>query len=1414
MSKFDQKRESLHKFIEEQVIGPGATGFRYIDISDEENLNEDVRPKDRYQEIIGGAPGILYSSGILFPINHSDSAQNEDQDSQAQNDEPTDEDTGANSNKDDDDPEEVLNIDQMFPNSMGITCCLREEAVGGNDVKIRVRARHYERLRSEYIRHNVALYLDQDASDFNHFIEEIGQNSTLYSKVKVQKASDILKNAEEEAYLVFLSNTSSEETGSIRKELRDFNVDKANELGSNRDNQALSGYKQFLFSQIRRKEAVKDDLLDRYYSIIEKIEAAENFISHINDLLSFYDGRGFGLWKSKHIDKEITLPEPIPSSINGKVIYSYNFYRNSLKNLFSQEVETPNNKYPAWASLSINFQISRDTKGHNEGVFLKAQLVNTSTPFRGGIDDQGGRYYSVFNELVNQRAFFGVEIEVESQHLKPYKDLMIDCDKDEGEYKEDEVDRFLYRQFEDYGIGHGCSINWDIGEKKKTVRSEYIPSHNTPDVEPIPKDKDKVVEIEDRYEPDEVLKGESGKCLQFKWLSDLSDTEDQDIVAELYQFVNKYEEWIEKAKARYQDDRYRGIAKQQLNECSRDKERMRSNIEQLLEGESNNSRMHSFRLMNTVMFIQLWHSIKGGSKEIRDTIGNSDFQGFDKAFYKERSDGLFDENTPVSWRPFQLAFILLNLDGIFQRSDDPYWYYRNELVDLVWFPTGGGKTEAYLGIIALTVINRRKNYGPDGGGTAVIMRYSLRLLTLQQFQRATLLIMALELVRRIGGDELGEEPIYIGLWVGSGSAPNYLEYLEKEHENLSNSIQNGTKDYSKVPFDSCPWCNSQLAPSTHTNPGTSGSFMQNRLDLRCSNTNCAFYSEEPVRDRPDQGAIPVSLCDEEVYQHPPTLLFGTVDKFAQLAHRVSERERNKDSRRLFGRGNWERGKPDNGYLTPDLIIQDELHLLQGPLGSSTALYESAIDQLATREENGSPIRPKVISSTATTKNTALQIMALFDREVNIFPKSGPTCDDSFFAVYKRSYSDPEGEQVTYKSKKRYLGILPTGRTQIWMQMRLIALMMTHRALFEKDYLNKKNLTPFSSDLDDEVRKVMDYYHTAVTYFNSVREVGKTESQVHTYIIKEIRKVFNRVLRPGKAMHGLYTYGMQEGELTGRLSGEEVKKELESVTDEWEPQKRFAHTDEHGSPAPSKKTPPDLVVATNMISVGIDVSRFNNLIVNSMPRNLAEYIQVTGRIAREKKGLVFTVHHPFRARDVSHYEKFIEFHEKMYSHVEPISITPFTKKAIERYLRLYVAVMVRHFYYPNRNSASEIVNLTEESYQEIINSLVKYFRDRKERLQNNHNVPETIKKLLQEEDIFVIETWIKEALDDWYQRAQEFSGNSSTLVFNNKVDKANPPQEQLYVDIDEYEQNIHSKKWQIPLSLRVVDPEAAIDIKSK
>lgn len=1394
-----EKREELELFLRSQTLGPGISGYRFVCIDDADLMMNDLLkfPVTAYgQELLNIVPAAVYSTGILFPADDSMSLEEltplNDKENLTAEENAGDQDTDGDIIEE----EDTIRMDQMFPNMMGMTCCFDGAVLGRDDLVINVNARYYTKVvQDENFNKNYGVICECDVMVFNAFL--LSNGLELFFSI-VQKEAN---------HIVLFQKQKKEKIKEIRTQLRsiaDRNAvtinDELRNAGHSFGGQNTSALKQSLYYELKFKtvdEAVKRTI----YDASQKIELLENMIGHLVDLLDIND-RGYGLWRSHLVNIDLAFPGPLPKEIKGKMIYSFNEksknFCPSLKDIYENPID-----HGEKAALSVNLQLSRDSRRANDRVFLKVQLLNTSTHYTRSPNDS--RYYSTFNEVVNQRSFFGVKLSIANDLLRPYNDFDISVSGSGSE--EDLTTKFIYRQFKDYGVGHGCSVKWRTTGMSK-IETEYIPNCDTPDIDTVPKNKEFETHSGERSNGQLPNLLPDTTSLQFKWLSTFSQATDLEVIAGLNAFIDAYGKWISVKRIKYQGQKEeeRTLVSSELDKCDADKDRMSTNIDKFLTGPANKRNMRSFRLMNSSMFMQLWHSENVKKNTVLSIMVDDDFLSFDQEFY--RSSSVTFDHRPAAWRAFQLAFIILNLDGIYQMPGDKVWKERNGLVDLVWFPTGGGKTEAYLGLISLTIINRRVVHGSPGGGTAAIMRYTLRLLTQQQFTRATLMIMALESIRRWGDDSLGAEPIYIGLWVGESSLPNDLDGLKEEYEKLYKGLG------SKIPFEHCPWCRSLLAPMLNHENDRRLSFEYNRLHLFCSNEKCSFCQPDIFSDNGLQGPLPVALCDDIIYQHPPALLFGTVDKFAQLAHKVTteQAKRHKDSRRLFGQGNWEAGKPHAGYLPPDLIIQDELHLLLGPLGSSVALFESAVDQLCTRVDG---TRPKIISSTATTRNTRLQIMALFDRKVNLFPKPGVECDDSFFAFYKRELAGIDSG-ATYLSKRRYIGILPTGRTQIWMQMRIAAILMTHRAMFELSSLQEHG--PLDTLDYASFERSMDYYHTVISYFNSLKEVGKTESQIHTYLIKEIRRVFNRVIRPKKLMHSLYTYSIRSGELTGRLSGEEVKNALHKVQSEWKPAKRFAHAgfrNQH-EVILAGGAPPDFVVATNMISVGIDVSRFNSMIMNSMPRNIAEYIQASSRVARDSYGMVITIHHPFRARDMSHYEKFIEFHEKMYSYVEPISITPFTKKAIDRYLGLYLATMLRHTgAFTDRRDADAILQYSPVQLKALKDHLNDYFLRRMNKLILSENDPLLLNILTQENVDEIIE-WMDEAIEDWKGFAETARINGSILVFNNKRNVTNQgiPQEQLYVDVDEYDTNIHSEKWQVPMSLRVIEPAAALKIKLK
>jgi hypothetical protein len=1422
MKAINRKRESLERFIKEQTLGPGANGYRIVDLQDDytvaKPLNDSVG-LDYTNEILDTVPAVLYSTGILFPEDKSDSAELGAKSGLSEKvdiDEGDDEGPTREVTEDDVESTEGIELNQMYPRTMGLSYCLDEGFMndGHGNLEFKVSFRHYTRVVPvdwHSFSNRYGVLCQTDPIKLREFIDK--HKLLAFSIREVQGNHFLMMNRLSREELIVLNEELKEISNELSELLKTRCLEIKEISALRRGSRGLAGLLKEVYSEL--KSRCFDEVERRsLYFVTQQIESIENILEHLRNAISVCHGH-YGLWQSKRVLLTVRMRNAtlIPGERKKSYLYTGRTVDSNITviNEAGDEKEGLSHIYhfdlgeDGYASISANVQLSRDTRRNNRKVYVKLQLVNTSSGFVQSLDSN--RFYSVSNEDVNAKCFFGVKVSVEDKYLTPYSEQEYPAADGDVPFPEDTTTRFLYDQFKDYAIGHGCSVSWNISGETIRVETEYIPQCETPDIDTVPRDKEGTWVYADKcYEPPLML-GNTDKQA-FKWLSTFSEASDDEVVDGLKRFVGRYGEWIEEKR---RNPRYTGanteLAKQELDKCQQDFERMRGNIECFLEGPSSKTRLAAFRLMNSAMFMQLWHSQKVKDDKVKGFMDSKSVTVFNFDFYKDKADDkLFSTTESAGWRAFQLAFILLNLDGIFKLDDDDKWVKRNEWVDLVWFPTGGGKTEAYLGLIALTIINRRWEHNVMGGGTAAIMRYTLRLLTQQQFQRASLVIMALELIRRWGGYNLGQEPITIGLWIGKDSLPNtnkelIIEYTQKLNQGLEN----------KIPLSSCPWCNSPIEGAASIDHETrSDVFHKGRVHLKCKNIKCPFsFGLGRDRDRrADQGPIPVSLSDETIYLHPPTLLFATVDKFAQLAHNVNPGNdgRAKDSRRIFGKGNWEvdRSLPASGYIPPDLIIQDELHLLLGPLGSAVALFESAVDQLCTREDG---TRPKVISSTATTRNTPLQIAALFDRKVNLFPKPGVECDDSFFAFYRRVSNHEDASEPIYLSKRKYMGLLPTGRTQIWMQMRLAAVLMVHRAIFELDELGDKH--PIDFDSYNDFEKAMDHYHTTISYFNSLREVAKTQSQVQTYILKELRKVFSRTVRPGKLMQCIYTYGpILDSELTGRLSGTEVKNELKKVESKWVSNERLAFQKNGSSNV--GRTPPDFIVATNMISVGIDVSRFNTIIMNSMPRNTAEYIQASSRVARNDKGLVLTVHHPFRARDISHYEKFIEFHRKMYSHVEPISITPFTRKAVGRYMALYLATILRHkTKYSSRESAREISDVNDVELEQLIESLVKNFETRKEKL-TEYEI--TIRNILIDSDLAHISRWITEAIEDWKCRSDDAKENQKDLVFNRVAPNARRPQVQLYVDIDEYEENIHSDKWKIPMSLRVIEPEAAIYIK--
>lgn len=794
----------------------------------------------------------------------------------------------------------------------------------------------------------------------------------------------------------------------------------------------------------------------------------------------------------------------------------------------------------------------------------------------------------------------------------------------------------IYRKQVEFGVGHGVAVHASVDpgnvELATDIKTVIMPEYEVPITEvPGLRDEDRPAlktMVHDGY-------------LDMTRLAEM--TRDQ-LVSALTLMTDDYAAWIAEQLDRVGIDvnGHDDSAKRAMARCKEINLRLREGIVVLADGGNENA-LKAFRFANNAMAKQRVQSI------------------YALKFRQGKKVTVEELNVPKnrSWRSFQLAFLLLSIPALANPEHADRTSPAEAFADLLWFPTGGGKTEAYLGVAAFTMAIRRFQ-GNLGGydasrGLAVIMRYTLRLLTLQQFQRATALICAMEIIRRDGlaaGDvSLGEQPFTIGLWVGNKVTPGTTEASHKAIKDIRNPDKFNAGSASPAQLTSCPWCGTEIDPSKHIEVNTHK--LQTSIYCGDKKARCEF-SKAKTAYLPHPG-LPAVVVDEELYHRPPSMMIATVDKFAMMAWRGQ-------TRALFGKATVECERhgllwpdaectgnhPKTSALPtskakiiipirpPDLIIQDEFHLISGPLGTMVGLYETAVDELTAWKLNGKKVKPKIIMSTATVRKAKEQVSGVFNRHVAIFPPHGLDVEDNFFSVQR---------PVEQQYGRRYLGVCSPGSARPAVLIRVYTAFLTaSQALF------------------DQFGKVADPYMTSVGYFNSLRELGGmkrlAEDDVQT---RSYRVGMSLVERPGLAQRSVNNIK----ELTSRVSSQDIPKYLDQLEVPFraefdDEKKKFVTKWEAG-----ESRAIDVVLATNMLSVGVDVNRLGVMAVNGQPKSTAEYIQATSRVGRSFPGLVCTVLTWARPRDLSHYETFEHYHATFYKHVEAQSVTPFSPRAMDR-----------------------------------------------------------------------------------------------------------------------------------------------------
>ena len=779
----------------------------------------------------------------------------------------------------------------------------------------------------------------------------------------------------------------------------------------------------------------------------------------------------------------------------------------------------------------------------------------------------------------NSRCFFQVELRLRSaDHSAPF----LEYPDREGEPLDVEEDslRLLYRHRKTYAVGHGCATDWhEVDEGlADMIQSDIIPTYEIKPINPT-----------------------SFKDLDLN-MYDLSTLGDE---AAIYPVLNslcdKYEDWIRQQQITVDSpnfpEEFRDAALSHLDNCRDCLRRMHSGLD-LLKADS--AVMHAFRHANHAMLLQQLHY----SLPMRTwTIPDKGSPKIDSVTWPDPA------NTPPglgSWRPFQIAFILMNLRSIAMPEDD-----ERDIVDLIWFPTGGGKTEAYLGLTAFTIFWRRL-LDPDDAGTTVLMRYTLRLLTTQQFQRSASLICACEIIRR-ESTELGSDPITIGLWVGRSLTPN----VRKDAVNALSQLSQGKTRENPFIVLQCPWCGVQMGPVRTGNRvrifGYKKELRPSSVKYRCDDSSCNFSRE-----------LPLKVIDDEIYNSPPTLLLGTVDKFALLPW-------NPDARALFGIRDGDDVSP------PNLVIQDELHLISGPLGSMVGHYETVIEELCSQTKENRKIKPKIVASTATISRAKEQVQSLYARNVFLFPPQCLRAGDSFFA-----------KEDDLSSGRLYAGVHASAlSSHVTAQVRVLAALLQ---------------ATLSSQVSSENER--DPYWTLIDYFNSLRELGHAATLVRADIPGHLNAMWSRKKIKKTDTFDERRFINQVLELTSRISSNDIPESLQKLEIEYHSQDQAV----------------DICLATNMISVGIDVPRLGLMAVVGQPKTTSEYIQATSRVGRQESapGLVIPIYNTGKPRDRSHYERFRSFHASIYRHVEPTSVTPFAAPVRERALHALLVTLVRYW----------------------------------------------------------------------------------------------------------------------------------------
>jgi len=874
---------------------------------------------------------------------------------------------------------------------------------------------------------------------------------------------------------------------------------------------------------------------------------------------------------------------------------------------------------PDGSPLALRVEVfPRQLVGHDNVWLLTVVLRNSTAPSETKEPRESVLYQTCFEVTVTEG-----HLERYPESLRPFAQLD----------KEEQSLALLYRDSATWGIGHGCAAGWDAepGQSPTTIFADVMPAVQLPSMTPD-------IEVDG-----------SAVQLSMRALASLPDNGEGPAWQSLGNLAAGYAAWIQlkRTEAANLPGHFAAVARRHLDACDVCLVRINAGIA-LLRSDSRVRR--AFRLANLAMLLQ-----QIATKQLaRRSLGWSAARRFVAPLGDHRSpwsiyeDGLEDTARLGSWRAFQIAFLLMSLDGVRDGGSAD-----REIVDLIWFPTGGGKTEAYLAVMAFYMFHERllmeaNSTGPRRDGTNAMMRYTLRMLTTQQFQRAASLICSMEFLRRnsahCGTGSIPGRRFSLGLWIGSEGSPNKIEEARSELA----AFRRGDVEGNPLVLTECPWCRAEIGRYRGSLPraiqNNQGNAVRTRgvTDdptegplLHCADNGCEF-GQELV-----EHWLPVEVIDERIYKNPPSLVIATADKLAMIAYRPA-------AGALFGRA-FVGSQLRQHCVPPGLIIQDELHLISGPLGTMYALYEGVFERFCSYEQDGTWIKPKLIASTATIRGADDQVQVIYARsQTQLFPSPGLLMGDSFFGRYARD----EGGRL--RDGRLYLGIHASDYGSV---------LTTQVRAFSAALFRPWSFAP----------ERRDPWWTLLSFYNSIRELGGAKTLFDSDIRSRLKFIFNR---EGFAHNSRRNLRIVE-ELTGRLSQAEVVRMMDRLSAPYV--------------AADNGDTLDACLASNIIEVGVDIERLSLMGVVGQPKTTATYIQVTGRVGRrwwERAGLILMIYNLSKSRDRSHFEQFHSYHRRLYERVEPTTATPYALSAIQRGLPgVLIAWARQHVSAPVQNAAA-------------------------------------------------------------------------------------------------------------------------------